>query len=584
MALTSLCPRPRWVSLLDHGEEPSVETAQGYRLAICDGAATIDAGGDAGAFYAGITLAQLDRLHPDGVPDMIIVDDPGIEWRGVMLDVSRGKVPTLETLELIIERLAALKINLLQLYLEHTFAHPGHEDAWREATPYTAADIDRLRTFAAQRHVELVGQQNALGHMERWLEHQRYAPLAALPGGYRTADGGHEPAACVDPALAESFDLVAELVSNVAEAFGSQMVHVGLDEPIDLNPAVWDAIFDVPGAPVPWAGVDNGAFCVPLDEPRRSQYIDWVRRLRELPALDGRQMLMWADVMAPSPELLTQIPAGVTLVEWGYEASHPFDARCGRIARAGLPLWVAPGTSSWSSMSGRIANMTANVRAAVDAAVAHHGRGVVVCDWGNDGHFQYLPVSWPAFVTTAALAWNPADEPDVAGALAHFVTDDVALAEATWRLGHVNDGITPSVPEAGTLAALLTSPSSAELLAAAGMTDEMLAAADDELVECIEQAGRAGSDVADGRLWADEVSAAASWLRLAVAAARHRLGWPVTNTADEFVEEHRRLLAEHRRLWLARNRPSGIDRSVSALELVGLRSTQKEVPDGFDHA
>lgn len=583
MALTWLCPRPRWVSLLDDGDEPAVESAQGYRLEICDGEAAVDAGGDAGAFYAAITLAQLNRLHPDGVPDMIIVDNPAIEWRGVMLDVSRGKVPTLETLELIIERLAALKINFLQLYLEHTFAHPGHEDAWRDATPYTTADIARLRTFASQRHVDLVGQQNALGHMERWLEHPRYAQLAALPGGYRSADGGHEPAACVDPALAESFELVAELVSNVAEAFDSRMVHVGLDEPIDLNPSVWDAIFDVPGAPVPWADVDNGAFCVPLDEPRRSQYIDWVCRLRELPALDGRQMLMWADVLAPNPELLTHIPAGVTLVEWGYEASHPFDARCGRITQAGLPLWVAPGTSSWSSMSGRIANMTANVRAAVDAAVAHHGQGVVVCDWGNDGHFQYLPISWPAFVTTAALAWNPTDVPGVPGALAHFVTGDVALADATWRLGHVNDGITPSAPEAGTLAALLMSPSSAEMLAAGGMTEEMLAEADAELVECIEQAGRARSDVADGRLWADEVHAAASWLRLAIAVARARLGWSATITADEITVEHRRLLAEHRRLWLARNRPSGIDRSVSALEHVELRTTQ-EAPDGFDHA
>jgi hexosaminidase len=581
--MTSLCPRPRWVSLLDSGDEPGVESVQGYRISVSDGVAVIDAGGEAGAFYADVTIAQLHGLYPDGIPDMVIVDDPAIEWRGVMLDVSRGKVPTLETLELIIERIAALKLNVLQLYLEHTFAHPGHEDAWRDATPYTAADVSRLQTFAAQRHVELIGQQNALGHMERWLEHPRYAPLAALPGGYRSADGGHEPAACIDPALAESFELAAELVTNVAEAFGSRLVHVGLDEPIDLNPAVWDAIFDQPGAPVPWADVDNGAFCVPLDEPRRSQYIDWVRRLRELPALEDRQMLMWADVLAPHPELLAQIPDGVTMVEWGYEASHPFDARCQRIAAAGLALWVAPGTSSWSSMSGRIANMTANVRAAVDAAVAHHGQGVVVCDWGNDGHFQYLPISWPGFVTTAALAWNPNDEPDVVGALARYVTRDDALAAATWRLGHVNDGIIPPVPDNGTLAALLISPSAAELLAAGGMTPAMLDAADVDLTACVEQAMQSHPSVADGRLWADEVCAAASWLRLAISAARARLGWPGALTDEKYAAEHQRLLDEHRRLWLARNRPSGIDRSVVALEFLGARDPEKEDPDGIDH-
>lgn len=566
MSLNDLCPRPRWISTLDDGVEPHVDSVQGYRLAVTGGVATIEGAG-AGRFHAEATLAQLHRLHPDGVPDVVIVDEPAIALRGVMLDVSRGKVPTLATLELLIERLASLKINVVQLYLEHTFAHPGHDTAWGHADAYTAADIARLRAFAARHHVQLVGQQNALGHLERWLEHPRYAPLAALPGGYRSPSGGHEPAACVDPANPAAFELVGELVTNVAEAFDSSMVHVGLDEPIDLHPAVWDAIFDVPGAPVPWAHVDNGAFCVPLDESRRSQYMAWIERLRALPALDGREMLMWADVMAPHPELLDELPDGVTLVEWGYEGSHPFDARCGRIAAAGRPFWVAPGTSSWSSMSGRIAAMSDNVSGAVAAAVRHGAQGLIVCDWGDDGHHQYLPISWPGFVTAAAASWNPDAAVDVRSALAAFVCDDEHLADATWRLGHANDVITPSVPEAGTLAALLTSASAPELLAAGGMTPAMLDAADDELLACIASAEAAASDEPDGDLWADEIAAAASWLRLAVSVARTRLGWPGAWSPDDVAAEHARLLTEHQRLWRARNRESELERS-----LVGLRS------------
>lgn len=583
-AVVALCPRPAWISVVDPGGQPEVHSGQGYRLEVVDGRPNVEAHGEAGRFYAGITLAQLELLYDGAVPDMVIVDDPAIQWRGVMLDVSRGKVPTIETLELVIDRLAGFKVNLVQLYLEHTFAHPGHEEAWWTATPYTAADIARLRSFAASRHIELVGQQNALGHLERWLEHPRYAPLAALPGGYRSDDGDHEPAACVDPALPASFELVAELVSNVAEAFDSPFIHVGLDEPIDLNPAVWDAIFDVPGAPVPWASIDNGAFCVPLHEPRRSQYLAWVHRLRALPALDGRLMLMWADVMAPHPELLEQLPAGVGLVEWGYEANHPFDARCGRIAAAGHPLWVAPGTSSWSSMSGRIRNMTENVYAAVGAAVEHRAEGVVVCDWGNDGHFQYLPVSWPGFVTAGARSWNPSVDVDGHEALARFVVGDV-LAEVTWRLGHVHDLISPATPEAGTLAALLVSPSSAEQLAAGGMTEAMLEQADAELTACIELAGSARSAAVDGELWADELVATARWLRLGVGVARSRLGWAGAPGDDGVLAELRSLLAEHRRLWLARNRPSGIDRSVATLEqIVASTMTKGGGSHGLDHA
>ncbi len=588
LEISSLCPRPRWVSLLDVGDAPSELPLQGYRLEVTSGVASIDAADDAGHFYAMVTLGQLRDLYPDGIPDVLIVDQPATARRGVMLDVSRGKVPTVETLELLIDRLARLKINVVQLYLEHTYAHPGHSDAWAEATPYTADDIGRLRTFAVQRHVDLVGQQNALGHMERWLEHPRYAPLAALPGGYRNDQGGHEPAACVDPALPEAFELAAELVSNVAEAFDSPLVHVGLDEPIDLNPSVWDAIFDVPGAAVPWEHVDNGAFCVPLPEPRRTQYLQWLQRLRALPALDGRQLLMWADVMAPHPELLDQLPAGVTLVEWGYESTHPFDARCARIAASGVPLWVAPGTSSWSSMSGRIVNMTGNVRSAVDAAQRYGADGLLICDWGNLGHFQYLPVSWPGFVTAAALSWNPSSSPDVADALARFVAHDEALAEATWRLGHADDLITPSAPEAGTLAALLTNESAAELLAAGGMTPAMLTAADEELWACIQLALSSTADDLDAPLWADEIAAAAAWLRLGVSRARSQLGWPGALDRSVWTDEIERLLAEHRRLWLSRNRASGIDHSLAMLRAVAGSPVEiaqhEENLHGIDHA
>ena len=582
MALNLLCPRPRWVSALDAGPEPRAVPAQGYRLEVSGGAVRIEAADAAGEFHARSTLGQLHTLYGESVPDVVIVDWPAIERRGVMLDVSRDKVPTVDTLELLIDRLAALKVNTVQLYLEHTFSHPGHEPVCGPADAYDAADVQRLREFCAARHVELIGQQNSLGHMERWLEHPRYAPLAAMPGGYRNEQGDSEPAACLDPGNPGSLALACELVSNVAQAFDSRWVHVGLDEPIDLSPGVWDAIFDVPGAEAPWAGVDNGAFCVPLPPSRRGQYLEWVRALRQLPALAGREMLMWADVMAPHPELLAELPGGVTLVEWGYEASHPFDARCGRIAAAGVPLWVAPGTSTWSSLGGRVANMSANVEAAVRAALTHGASGLLVCDWGNEGHFQYLPVSWPGFVTAAALSWNPDAPVDAVAVIAHHLTGDGSLAEATVRLGRVDELIRPGVPEAGTLASMLASPSVAPALAAGGMTNEMLEAADAELASIAELAGASTSAAPDASVWAEEVRATAGWMRLSVAMARARLGWPGAPDADDLAAEHARLVATHERLWLQRNRRGGLDDSLRRLG-AAVPPGATEGNDGLDH-
>ena len=44
-----------------------------------------------------------------------------------MFDVTRDRVPTMATLYELVDLLASLKINQLQLYSEHTFAYHGHK-------------------------------------------------------------------------------------------------------------------------------------------------------------------------------------------------------------------------------------------------------------------------------------------------------------------------------------------------------------------------------------------------------------------------------------------------------------------------
>ena len=61
-------------------------------------------------------------------------DRPAFERRAYMLDISRDRVPTLETLEWLVAVLQALRFNELQLYTEHTFSYEGHEVVWQHAS------------------------------------------------------------------------------------------------------------------------------------------------------------------------------------------------------------------------------------------------------------------------------------------------------------------------------------------------------------------------------------------------------------------------------------------------------------------
>ena len=146
----------------------------GYRLRISKKGIAITASDAAGAFYGAMTLRQIQRQCGGALPACEIEDHPDFPSRGVMLDISRNKVPTMETLFALVEELAEWKINHLELYTEHTFAYRNHRDVWATASPMTHEEIRRLAAFCRERFIELVPCQQSFGHFARWLERPRY--------------------------------------------------------------------------------------------------------------------------------------------------------------------------------------------------------------------------------------------------------------------------------------------------------------------------------------------------------------------------------------------------------------------------
>src|SRR5262245_48085252 len=125
---------------------------EGYRLRVTQTGVTIEARDRAGAFYARQTLNQLARAHASAgaIPAVTIEDSPDFSERGVMLDVSRDKVPSMATLYRLIDELSSWKINRLQLYVEHTFAYRAHPIVWASASPLTGDEIESLDAYCRE--------------------------------------------------------------------------------------------------------------------------------------------------------------------------------------------------------------------------------------------------------------------------------------------------------------------------------------------------------------------------------------------------------------------------------------------------
>ena len=118
-------------------ERAQVRHAQGYDLLVRPGDVRLLAADPAGLYYGVGTLRQLLRQASgegegrDGqagqtLPCVHIEDWPAFPVRGIMLDVSRDRVPTMQTLRRLLDLWAGLKYNQVQLYTEHTFAYPAH--------------------------------------------------------------------------------------------------------------------------------------------------------------------------------------------------------------------------------------------------------------------------------------------------------------------------------------------------------------------------------------------------------------------------------------------------------------------------
>src|SRR5262249_39652617 len=131
----------------------------------------------------------LIREYGRRIPCMEIRDYPDFARRGVMLDISRGRVPNLSTLLDLVEHLALFKINEFQLYTEHTFAYRHYEPVWRRWGPLAAQDIRQLAARCRQLGIDLVPNKNSFGPLRYWLEYPPLKHLAEVGKPYEGADG-----------------------------------------------------------------------------------------------------------------------------------------------------------------------------------------------------------------------------------------------------------------------------------------------------------------------------------------------------------------------------------------------------------
>lgn len=374
---------------------PSI-SEQGYTLSISAsdaasdqlGEITITAASVVGVSYALATLNQL-LLHTHAqLPEVRIDDEPRWAMRGVSYDVSRGRVPTLATLFEFVDRMAALKINHLQLYMEHTFAFAFDPQISAGASPLTPDELRQLDEYCTARHVLLAPSLGLFGHMGRILSLPQYTHLAEIPNDkdwWSQSWNERTRGLTLDVSQAESHQLVENMLNDVLPVFRGPLVNLGCDESWDL-------------------GKGRGAAATE-QRGRATLYREHLERLGSIAKRHGKQPLFWGDMFKSLPEALQGLPSDWIPVNWDYRADGDYEGiqQFATFAQR----WVAPGTQTWNRCIADIVTAEINVQRHVGAAQEFDATGVLMTDWGDHGHVAPPACAWPGITMAANLSWNP---------------------------------------------------------------------------------------------------------------------------------------------------------------------------------
>lgn len=366
---------------------------EAYKVLIEENNIVISGSTGTGVFYGVQTLRQIIRQCGTLLQGVEIEDEPYFENRGFYHDVTRGKVPTLETLMELVDRAAFYKINQIQLYIEHTFAFKGMSEVWVDKDPLTAEEIMLLDQYCQKRHVELVPSLSTFGHLYEALKTKSFNELCELENSQGTQYSfiGRMAHHTLDVTNENSIKLVENMLSQYIPLFSSNKFNICCDETFDLGKGKSKPKADEIGVGLLYTGFLN-------------KVVSFVKGY-------GKEVMFWGDVILHYPELLGEIPEDVVCLTWDYSC-NAIENATKKIAETGRPQYVCPGVAGWSMLMNMMDNGFENIKRMASYGAKHGCVGVLNTDWGDYGHINLLANSIPGMAFGAAMSWNPNGETD----------------------------------------------------------------------------------------------------------------------------------------------------------------------------
>ena len=295
---------------------------------------------------------------------------------GVMVDMSRNSVMTVDALKRFMDALAKMGYNCLFLYTEDTYEVDGEPYFGYLRGRYSKDEMKEIDAYGEALGIEVIPCIQTLAHIAtfmRWSKVPGDTPDILLVGDERT------------------YELIDHMFATLSECFKTRRLHIGMDEAHMLGKGLY----------LERHGYEDPNIII-------KKHLD---RIKEIAAKYGYDLMLWSDMFfrpwtnnsyytkrtEVPKEYVDALPEGIIPVYWDYYHTdfEMYDGMMYNHKQFDKNFWFAGGAWTWTGYMPQNGFTLTTMLPALEAARKNKTKNVFFTMWGDDGgecsRFAVLP-------------------------------------------------------------------------------------------------------------------------------------------------------------------------------------------------
>ena len=290
---------------------------------------------------------------------------------GLMIDLSRNAVMTVESLKNYLTMLSKMGYNMVMLYTEDTYEIEDEPYFGYLRGRYSKKELKEVDAFADSVGIELVPCIQTLAHLTTFIR------------------WGKVPAEDTDCMLADedrTYELIDKMFASCSECFRSRNIHMGMDEAWCIGRR---------------AHLNKYGYEEPILILKRH-----LNRINEIAKKYGYEKpMIWSDMFfrpwnngryaggsigkkEVPKDVIASVPENIQLVYWAYEdnTDYGYDAMLYNHKQFNNPIWYAGGIYGWIGRTPLNNYSIGETKKALDACEKYKIKDILMTLWGNGGN------------------------------------------------------------------------------------------------------------------------------------------------------------------------------------------------------